>query len=753
MAGFFMYTSKAGVLAAVALLLADALSAQAVQGVNDAAIDPETAPRPEGSAVRISSAMAVDGRLDESVWAQATPISDFVQSKPYTGSPATEKTVVRVLYDDKNLYVGAMCYESEPDKITVTSLERDYQTLNSDIFGISLDTFLDRRNAFLFWVNPRGAIRDAQAFDDSRTRDNGWDGIIDVQTVVADSGWTVEMAIPWTTLRFDPTKNEQAWGVNFVRRVRRRNEDSYWSPLDRREFIHKMSRAGTLRGLSQIRPGRNLTVKPYIKALRSAGELLLEEDRGNDYDGGGDLKYGITPRMTLDLTFRTDFSQTEVDAEQVNLTRFPLFFPERRDFFLENSGTFTFGDLRGLSGDPRTGASLRDFTFFHSRQIGLRNRSPVPMFGGGRLTGQAGDFELGLLNVQTEWYEDDPPENFSVVRLRRRVLNNSDVGFLFANRQATGSQGGDYNRSFGADANIRFLRNMVINSYLAFTRSSVSGNDEAARFSIGWRDRYWDASAFVRYFGDAFDPGLGFVRRSGIRHYYATVGAHPRPRIPHVLTINPYAEGHYITDLDGTLETRSGRVGFGTTFMDGGTLRLQFTNRFERLDGPFRVRSNVSIPIGDYSFNEASATYTASGGRALSGSLSVSGGGYFDGNRSSIAADVNWRVNHHLSFELSAEHNALSVQGSSFTADLFSGRVKYSYNTKLYFRGYMQYNDDSGEFITNLRLNFIHAPLSDVFLVYTERRCVGSLPLDGVCSSGRVLERFVTAKVTRLLAF
>jgi hypothetical protein len=710
-----------------------------------ASIDPETSPRPEGFATRISDGIDLDGRLDETAWNRAKPLLDFVQSKPNTGFPATENTVVRVLYDDTNLYIGAVCLESEADHLTVTSLERDYQTLNSDVFGVSLDTFLDRRNGFIFWVNPRGAIRDAQAFDDSRTRDDGWDGILHVATSVADSAWTAEIAIPWTTLRFDPSQRQQTWGVNFMRRVRRKNEDSYWSPLERREYLHKMSRAGTLRGLADVRPGRNLTVKPYVRALRSAGDWIADDDRGNDYDGGIDLKYGITPRMTLDLTYRTDFSQVEVDREQVNLTRFPLFFPERRDFFLENSGMFTFGDVRGLSGEPRTGVSLRDFTFFHSREIGLRGGSPIPIIGGGRLTGNTGEFQLGLLNVQTEAFEGDPAENFSVVRLRRKVLGGSDVGFMFGNRQGTGSGSDQYNRSFGVDANLRLLNSLFVNSYLAFTSSDVAGSDEAARFSIGWRDRVWDASAMVRHFGDSFDPGIGFVRRVGIRHYYATFGAHPRPQIPFVLSVNPYAEGDYITDLDGTLETRTGEVGFGTTFLDGGRLTLRYTDRFERLDEPFRVQSDVTVPIGDYGFREASASYQASGGRDLSGGVSVSGGGYYGGTRSSVAANTVLRLNHHLSFELYATHNALSVQGSSFTADLYSARVKYSLSTKLYFRGYVQYNAATEQLITNLRFNFIHAPLSDFFLVYTERR--------DMAGDGLVLERFLTAKLTRLFAF
>lgn len=727
------------------LIMACAVAAQADDTRPRGPIDPEAVPRPESYATRTSEDIAIDGRLDENAWDAGVPITRFVQSKPNTGYPATESTLVRILYDEKNLYVGAICYESEPDKITITSLERDYQTLNSDVFGISLDTFLDRRNGFIFWINPRGAVRDAQAFDDSRTRNDAWDGIVNVRTTVADSGWTVEMAIPWTTLRFDPTQSDLTWGINLNRRIRRKNEDVYWSPLDQREYIHKMSRAGTLRGISEVRPGRNFLIKPYALVLRSAGEELPEAERGNDYDGGLDLKYGITPRLTLDATYRTDFSQVEVDREQVNLTRFPLFFPERRDFFLENSGTFTFGDVRGMSGDPRTGASLRDFTFFHSRRIGLRGRTPVPMELGGRLTGHLGKFELGLLNVQTNSFEGDPPENFSVVRVRSKILRNSDVGFLFGNRQATGAGNDYYNRSFGADANVRFLNHMVVNSYLAFTNSSDDNNDRAARLSVGWRDRIWDASAMFRTFGEDFEPGIGYVRRNGIRHYYATFGAHPRPESSFLMTTNPYVEGHYITDMNGLLETRTGSMALASVFLDGSRLNLEYTDRFERVRAPFQVGSDT-IAAGDYSFREAAATYMSSGGRALSGRLTVSGGGYFGGTRGTVSTAVTWRPDYHLSFEVSATRNALAIQGNSTNADLYSARIKYSYSTKLYLRGYVQYNAAMEQVVTNVRLNFIHAPLSDFFLVYTERR-------DVTGGERLVLERFVTAKLTKLLAF
>ncbi len=735
-------TNAVTVLAAAALLPTPALA----QGAAPSATDPEKMPRPETRAVRATSKIIVDGRLDEPAWSLAPPITEFVQAQPRTGAPATERTEVRLVYDDTHLYVGALCYDSNPKALVVKTIERDYPGVLSedmDSFGLTLDTFLDRRNSFLFFINPRGGIKDGQTFNDGTTRDYGWDGIVDLRTTVHDSGWTVELAIPWTTLRFDPTRQAQSWGANFLRRIRRKNEVAYWAPLARRERIFLMSQAGTLHDLPRVPPSRNLAIKPFFLARRSTGSTLADTLRGNEGDGGVDLKFGITPRTTLDLTFRTDFSQADVDQEQVNLTRFPLFFPEQRDFFLENSGIFTLGDV-SAPGAPRSGTTLRDFTLFHSRSIGLRGGRPVPLFGGVRLTGRAESFEFGLLDVQSEAFEASPGENFGALRLRRNILGNSDVGVLVTNRQATGSSAaGLYNRSAGADVNLRLAQFLFVSSYVALTRTDSTG-DEAARLAVGWRDRVWDFSAMLRHVGDDFDPGMGFIRRTGVRHWYGTAGAHPRPPLPGVLEVNPYAEADVVTDLTGRRLTWDGTLGFGVTFRDGGSLSLRYNDRRERLEEPFRVRAGVTIPIGDYHFREASASYQASEGRLVSGRVGVSGGGYFDGTRFTVEASLSWQPDYHLTLETSAQHNRVSAQDTTFTADLYTARIKYAFSTSLYFRLFVQYNADAEQVVTNARVNLIHAPLSDVFLVFTERRDV---------DAGVVLERFVTAKVTKWLAF
>ncbi len=706
-------------------------------------IDLETAPRPVAQAVATTGDIDVNGILDENVWSDAEPIADFIQSQPDAGLPATEPTIVRVLYDDSNLYIGAVCYDSDIDNRTVTTLEYGLppSTRDMDVFAVTLDPFLDRRNSFIWLINPYGAYRDGQTFNDSRQSDYAFRAPVTIRTSISDSSWTVEMAIPWKTLRFNPSRDGQRWGMNLLRRVRRKNEDSYWAPVDRRDPVHRMSKAGYLEGLQGMRPGRNLLIKPFMLGTNVTGaEGVTAESEG--FDWGGDVKMGLTPGLTLDATFRTDFSQVEVDQERVNLTRFPLFFEEKRDFFVENSGSFVLGDVSERN--YRQGSSPRSFTLFHSRRIGLEAGIPVPILGGGRITGRAGAFEIGALNIQTEAVDSASAENFGVFRLRRN-LGASDIGVMFLNRESNGEfDTGAYNRTFAADANLRFFGNMVVNTYLARTEDSdLSGDQTAARVQVSWRDRVWDASAFVKHVGDAFNPELGFVRRRAIRHGYATVGAHPRPGGTVIHELNPYAEIHYVTNLDNVLETRTATLGFGFQFLDGSTLSLRYENNFERLDAPFTVYDN-EIPIGDYQANTGSANYSSNRARPLSARVTVSGGDYWSGSRKSVSGNLLWRANYRLNFSLDASHNDVSLPNGSFLTDVIGGRVRYFYNTVLFAGAYVQYNSASELLVTNIRVNWMHSPLSDLFLVYTERRDIGN---------NEVLDRVVTAKFTKSVAF
>jgi hypothetical protein len=735
--------------AAIALAAPSALAAQMrsepalerrpeVRG--DYPIDPGATPRPVLRALRTRATIEVDGVVDEAAWSTAEIATGFIQSRPNTGEPESEHTEVRFLYDDDKLYIGAIMYDRNPELLVAQRMEQDFLSPDEDVFGFALDTFLDRSNAYYIFVNPRGALRDAQAYDNSRTSNAEWEGVMEVAATIHEQGWSAEIAIPFTTLRFDPRRDEQVWGLNMVRRVRRLGEDALWAPVAFRNRVHKMDEAGTLVGLEGLRPGRNVTVKPYVVGADVGGSVPTSEP-GTSGDVGLDVKWGVTPRLVADLTWRTDFSQVEVDQEQVNLTRFGLFFPEKREFFVESSGTYAFGDL--AEREYRLGASPRDFTLFHSRRIGLEGGQPVPIVGGGRLTGRASGMEVGVLNMQTERTATLAPENFSVARVRGVVGEALHVGGIVINRQVT--EGPEsYNRSWGVDANAYLLGNLVLHSYIAETyEPGVSDDNRAWRASAAWRDEFWDVSALYRSFDAQFDPGVGFVQRTGTHHSYATIGVHPRPTIPTVLQVNPYLEVEHFDDPTGWLQTRNLVAGLGVLFLDGGRLTLTTTDRHEGLDADFTLSQGV-VPAGRYDFREASLSYRSSAARKVSGDARVSGGGYFQGDRRSFGGSLVWRPSAHFVFDLGADHNVIDLTGQSFTVDVLSGRLDYAYSTKLFLGAWLQYNDATQEIVSNVRLNFLHAPLSDLFLVYQERR-----DTDG----GGVIDRRLSAKLTKLFAF
>ncbi|UCC25482.1 MAG: hypothetical protein JSU98_17430, partial [Gemmatimonadales bacterium] len=373
--------------------------------------------------------------------------------------------------------------------------------------------------------------------------------------------------------------------MNFLRRVRRINEDSYWAPLERRDPLHRMSKAGSLRGLAGLPSTGAVWVKPYGLAAREESSDPARAEDGR-WDVGGDVKYGLTPGLTLDVTVNTDFSQVEVDQERVNLTRFPLFFPEQRDFFVENSGSFTFGDQ--TERNYRMGASLRDFTLFHSRAIGLQEGRPVPILAGGRVSGSMGPWEVGLLDMRTDALGGLPGENFAVARVRREVADGSDVGAIFIDRSAVGGTGALDNRSYGVDANLSLWGPLRVNAYWAASESpDADGDQTAARLGAAYRDRNWNVSALWRRIGDDFDPGVGFVRRTDVEHLYGTVGILRQTPLPGVQEVEPYLEAERFTDLDGTLVTRRLEGGLNVTFLSGATLRATVADRFEEVRDEF----------------------------------------------------------------------------------------------------------------------------------------------------------------------
>lgn len=713
-------------------------------------INPETTARPSFSAFSLATLpaageIAVDGVLDEPEWAQAPVAGNFTTTLPRPGFLPTELTEVRVMYDDTYVYVGAIMFDSEPEKLTSPSLEQDFQTHDADMFMVVFDTYHDKQNGFMWGLNPAGALFDAQAFNDSRDINRAWEGVVHSATKISEDRWVAELAIPLTTLRFEEVEGDQTWGANFGRRIRRINEDSYWAPLDFQFRVHKMSRGGDVTGLQGLTQGRNLSIKPYALGESLYGtdwELLGEE--GQDFRAGFDLKYGVTPRLTLDATLFTDFSQVEVDQEQVNLTRFSVFFPEKRDFFLENDGIFTLGDVSERN--YRTGSSSRDFKLFYSRNIGLSpERRVIPMLGGVRLSGKAGNTEVGFLDMQTQEFDGTPAQNYAVARVRQPIFGSSgDAGLMLINKQATSDGSSDYNRSLGFDINFNLAKYLVLNGYAAATTSPDATGDRTAVFAqAAWRDRIWDTSAFVKHVGDSFDPEVGFIRRKNIDQVFATFGAHPQPNMPGIQELNPYVDVSYIQNTQGVLESQLLKGGLAVNFLDGSIGSIEYADQFERLLGETRILGHTVAP-GDYGFGDITARYQSNGARRLSGSVGVGAGGFYDGQRTSFNVSGLFRPNPHWSLEGFGQLNAITLSGDSFNADVYGGRLKYAHNTRMFTSLFVQYVAQVEELITNLRFNFIHAPLSDVFFVFTERREL---------KTNSIIDRTLTLKVTKLFQF
>jgi hypothetical protein len=717
-------------------------------------VDPTAMPRPTLAAHLIEADIRIDGHLDEGVWLQAdSTTTDFIQVQPNPGYPASHATVIRILYDEKTLYVGATLYEDETEKLIVPGLEQDFPTHDSDILGVALDTYHDKQNGFLFAINPAGAVWDAQTFNDQRDVALAWEGIVDVRTSVGSDRWTVEMAIPLATLRYNPVQGEQVWGLAFSRRIRHLNEESNWAPTERQHKLYKFSLAGTLTGLEDLGKGRNLWVKPYVLGSRTTFQSAPDAD--NQGDVGLDAKWGVTPRMTLDLTVNTDFSQVEVDQEQVNLERFSLFFPEKRDFFLENEGTFAFSDV--TIRNYKTGSSQRSFKLFHSRRIGLSSdRTPLPIAGGARLTGKVGDrTEVGVLEMQTrtDGVDGDPArwvaENFAVARVKTLVGSGSNVGAMFVNRQQTAGPGDrGYNRSFGVDGNVTLFDDLILSAYAARTEELDPTGDSrnAAMFQAAYRNPLWDTSVLLKHVGDDFNPGLGFVDRAGVRRLYATAGAHPQISGKRVFEVNPYVETDFFSNLSGSLESRTVTGAFAVAFTDGAMFTVAASDRYERL---FEVTSiaGQAMPVGEYAWREAQATYLVAGSRKLSGIFAVSGGDFYDGSRLTFFASARFRPSPHFTADVGINRNDLTLNGTDFTADVYSARLRWGKDVRTFLMGFVQYNQTTEELISNVRFNLIHAPLSDLFVVFTERRSMADGAVDPV------LERGVTLKVTKLLAF
>ena len=544
----------------------------------------------------------VDGRLDDPIYEVVPAIDGFVQQLPDEGAPATEPTELWLLFDDDNVYVSARCWDSQPERMVANEMTRDARAIwRNDSLSVLFDTFHDRRNGMSFTTTPLGGLLD-NIVTDERDVNLDWNTVWDAQTSVFEHGWMVEMVIPFKSLRFQ-AGGAQIWGVNVSRRIQWKNETTFLSPvpasLDRLGML-QVSAAATLVGIEPPTTLRNLEIKPY-----AISGTLTDRDatpvRSNDVTGdiGLDLKYGLTRSLIADFTVNTDFAQVEADERQVNLTRFSLFFPEKREFFLEGQGIFAFGDP--VAGTRRQNVRPSDTpVLFFSRRIGLEDGEQVPILAGGRVTGRAGAYSVGLLNIQTgdSATADAISTNFSVVRLKRDILRRSNVGVIYTRRSQLLDADG-VNQVYGADLNFRFYENVSLSSYYARTDTlGLEGSDASYRGKFEYTgDRYGIEVEHLTV-DEQFNPEIGFVRRDDFRRNFAQLRFSPRPRaIPWLRRLIYQGSFDYITDTPGTLETREGKLRFEMELENSDKWHVEYTDSFEGLQEDFEIADDVVLPI------------------------------------------------------------------------------------------------------------------------------------------------------------
>ncbi len=740
-------------------------------------LPPELVSRDEGGqatvrAIKLVEGIRLDGRLDEPVYQTIPAIEGFVQQMPDEGAPGTERTEAWIMFDQTHLYVSGRLWESAPPSEWVANeLRRDTSQLReNDSFWVAFDTFYDRRNGVAFYTNPLGALGDF-AISNEGNPNTDWNPVWDLRTGRFEGGWTVEMAIPFKSLRYRPGP-AQMWGVQLRRTVRRKNELTYLTPVPisvGRRGIFRLSDAATLVGLEVPAGDHTLEIKPYAIAGLTT-DLTASPPRRSEKDGdvGADVKYGITQNLTADLTFNTDFAQVEVDEQQVNLTRFNLFFPEKREFFLEGRGIFDFAlgggastrdsALRQIGGGGPGGRGVGAApTLFYSRRIGLEDGAIVPIIGGGRVTGKVGAFDVGALNIQTddEVISGAASTNFTVVRVKRDMLRRSSVGMLLTNRSVSVAGDGS-SGTYGVDGTFAFYDNVSLLGYAAKTQTpGRNGQDKDTSYQGQFTyagDRY-GLQADHLLVGKHFSPEVGFVRRDNFRRSHATGRFSPRPQsIDAIRQFRLEGSFEYIVAADtGWVETRQSQLAFSTEFETSDRLGVSVTDNYEFLVEPFEPGPGVMLPVGGYGFRDVEVTYTGGAQRPLSGTVTLRLGQYFSGDIRTLGfSRGRVELTPQLSIEPTVSINWVETPQGSFRTDLVVSRVTYTFTPRMFFAGLLQYNSGTNTVSNNLRLRWEYTPGSELFIVYTEDRDSDPLWPDRF---SELRNRGFVVKVNRLFRF
>ncbi|MGE3842074.1 MAG: DUF5916 domain-containing protein [Vicinamibacterales bacterium] len=702
-------------------------------------------------AVRISTPLILDGKLDEAVYETVQAASGFIQQVPVSGVPATEQTELWVLFDDQNLYIAARCLDSQPEREIATELRRDDSGLvQNESLSVVLDTFYDRRNGFTFQTGPLGTIRDQAIVDGQLTE--SWNTVWYVKSARSEIGWTTELAIPFKSLRYAGV-GPQIWGLNVRRIVKWKNEFSFLTGVPAAYgsgAVNRLNVAGTLVGIETPLQSKNLELKPYVTAsLVTDRAAAVRRSNDPDADVGFDFKYGLTRGLIADVTVNTDFAQVEEDLQQVNLTRFSLFFPEKREFFLEGQGIFAFGGAQASSAG--FGISRDIPILFFSRQIGLSAGQAVPVVVGGRVTGRSGPFTIGALNIQTGELASAgaPSTNFSVVRLKRDILRRSNVGVIATNRNPSGTTA--TNSAAGLDANFGFFDALNISGYYALTTAATGNGSRASyRALLAYAGDRYGAEIEHLAIGADFKPEVGYVRRTDFRRTHGQLRFSPRtPRSRLVRKLSWEAEIDYVENEARTLVQNRGASGrFDMEFNSGDSLYAEYLREYEFVPRAFAISPGVIVPPGGYDYGTLRLSYNVGQQRKVSGRvIGTFGSFYGDGTRREASYSGYIGLNKHLGFEPNASLAWVTLPFGEFTARVVSVRTIVTPTPRMMLSGLTQFNAASHSLSSSVRLRWEYRPGSELFVVYSDGRDTVSPGFPNL------VNRSFTVKVTRLLRF
>ncbi len=701
-------------------------------------------------AFRLAEPLTVDGVLDDPVYDQVPAAGGFLQQEPDEGAPASESTRVWVLYDADNLYIAAELEEEHPERLMASEMRRDHRSIGwNDSFQIVLDTFYDRRNGFLFHTNALGALFDAQVTDERNTNSD-WNTVWWVKSQVVEEGWTVEIRIPFRSLRY-AAGGAQLWGINFQRNIKHKNEKVFFTPTPQaynRDGLVRLSNAATLVGLEAPAGSRRMELKPYAIGSQTHAPL---RDINNEWSGdiGGDFKFGVTDGLTADLTWNTDFAQVEDDESQVNLSRFSLFYPEKREFFLEGQGVFDFGgrQTRAFGGGGPSDAPIP----FFSRSIGISGGSSVPILGGARLHGRTGAYTMGLMNIQTGETAglDVESTNFSAFRIKRDLFSRSNIGVIATHRNIN-ADGSGSNSLYGVDGNFNPSDNIRINSfYMATSEPGVETGHQAASYmgQFNYDTDLIDVTAERLYLGEDFNPGMGFVRRRDFTKNGASFQLSPRPRgIEAIRQFELKFDANNYDRPDGEMETRKYKFEGKAILESSDRLMVDHTMTEERLLDGFDLSTEVAVPAGNYRFNRTGLRLWLGTHRSFSGYFRYEFGDFFGGTRREVSYWGRTEVSQRLSMEPNISLNWIEVPGGEVQAQVSSLRATYTVSPRSFLGALVQYNSAAQLMSANVRFRWEYSPGSDVFVVFSTNR-------DGDDGLAGLTDRALVVKFTRLFRF